>query len=248
MNKIILTKINSLFLATVLVAGAFAISSPLTVYGQQYEQDYQEYYESSYYPSEPPVMDDSQSVKPSQKANCDNNNVNINDIEQKQSQRQAIDSTLGGSADDGITGQELTSEEALDAITGTGDPLVNIDRNILNVCFNGNDNTLTGLFSANQGQTGTPMPPTITCEECFEEILGPVTLPILNEVLATGQLTITIGGEQITPRSLTELCEALQDATGFEIFNALSSFAGSITPDLVFCLGAAFGVDTTGVQ
>ena len=249
MNKIILTKkINACFLAIVLIAGTFAISSPLTVYGQQYEQDYQQDYESSYYPSEPPVMDDSQSVKPSQKANCDNNNVNINDIEQKQSQRQAIDSTLGGSADDGITGQELTSEEALDAITGTGDPLVNIDRNILNVCFNGNDNTLTGLFSANQGQTGTPVPPTITCEECFEEILGPVQLPILNEVLATGQLTITIGGEQITPRSLTELCEALQDATGFEIFNALQSFAGSITPDLVFCLGAAFGVDTTGVQ
>ena len=253
MSKILLTKKTSaIFLATVLVIGIIAISSPLTVYGQQYEQDYshnyQQDYESSYYPSEPPVMDDSQSVKPSQKANCDNKNVNINDIDQRQSQNQLVGSTLASGADEGITGQELTPEEALDAITGTGDPLVNIDRNILNVCFNGNDNTLTGLFSANQDQTGTPVPPTITCEECFEEILGPVTLPILNEVLATGQLTITIGGESITPRSLTELCEALQDATGFEIFNALSSFAGSITPDLVFCLGAAFGVDTTGVQ
>ena len=247
MSKIILTKINAGFLAIVLIVGTFAISSPLTVYGQQYEQDYQQDdYESSYYPSDPRMDDKSKSAKQFQKANCDNENINVNGIDQSQAQRQLIDNTLGGGADDGITGQ--SAEEALDAITGTGDPLVNIDRNILNVCFNGNDNTLTGLFSANQDQTGTPVPPTITCEECFEEILGPVTLPILNEVLATGQLTITIGGEQITPRSLTELCEALQDATGFEIFNALQSFAGSITPDLVFCLGAAFGVDTTGVQ
>ena len=66
--------------------------------------------------------------------------------------------------------------------------------------------------------------------------------------MAEGIITITIGGEPITPRSLTELCEALQDATGFEIFNALQSFAGSSIPNLVFCLGAAFGVDTTDVQ
>ena len=65
---------------------------------------------------------------------------------------------MASGADEGITGQELTPEEALDPITGTVDPLVNIDRNILNVCFNDNDNTLTGLFSANQGQTGV-IPP-----------------------------------------------------------------------------------------
>jgi hypothetical protein len=65
--------------------------------------------------------------------------------------------------------------------------------------------------------------------------------------LVTGQITITIGGEPITPRSLTELCEALQDATGFEIFNALQ-FIGSISPELVFCLGAAFGFDISSIQ
>ena len=152
-------KTISLFLAFILTAGTiFTLSPSYMIPGAQaflmdnkYEQDYG-------YPSDP-GMDDKSHSKQSQKANCDNKNVNFNDIKQKQSQRQAIDNTLGGSADDGITGQELTSEEALDAITGTGDPLVNIDRNILNVCFNGNDNTLTGLFSANQGQTGTPVTP-----------------------------------------------------------------------------------------
>ena len=219
LNKIILTKkINACFLAIVLIAGTFALSSPLTVYGQEYEQDYQEYYKTSYYPSEPPVMDDSQSVKPSQKANCDNNNVNINDIEQKQSQRQAIDSTLGGSADDGITGQELTSEEALNALTGNGDPLVNIDRNILNVCFNGNDNTLTGLFSANQGQTGT----TITCEECFEENLTPEQFAALNAILENQELFSSGNLGINTSLSLEKLCTIFTIFSEEEVSSAVN--------------------------
>jgi hypothetical protein len=86
LSKILSTKkINAIFLAIVLIARAFAISSPLTVYGQQYEQhylhNYQQDYESSYYPSEPPLMDDkSHSAKQFQKANYDNENVNVNDL------------------------------------------------------------------------------------------------------------------------------------------------------------------------
>ena len=102
---------------------------------------------------------------------------------------------MGGSADDGITGQQLTpEEEALDAITGTGDPLVNIDRNILNVCFNGNDNTLTGLFSANQGQTGTPVPP--TCEECFETFLIDAEIEQFGTSLA--EVCLALSSEEIS--------------------------------------------------
>ena len=229
MSKIISTKkINACFLAIVLIVGTFAISSPLTVYGQQYEQGY----ESSSYPSEPPVMDDSQSVKPSQKANCDNNNVNINDIEQKQSQRQAIDNTLASGANDGITGQELTSEEALNALTGNGDPLLNIDRNILNVCFNHNDNTLTGLFSANQGQVGTPVPQ--TCEECFETFLTDAEIEQFGTSLAEVCLALSseeISAEQFVSDLVAEVGVPLERAN-----------------DLVECLIEAGIEFTTGVS
>jgi hypothetical protein len=59
--------------------------------------------------------------------------------------------------------------------------------------------------------------------------------------LAEGIITITIGGEPISPRSVTELCEALQDATALEIFD-LRSITGPRTLNLIFCLGAAFGL------
>ena len=87
MSKILSTKkINSGFLAIVLVAGVFAISSPLTVYGQQYQQD--DY--ASYYPADPRMDDKSHSHKQSQKANCDNKNINVNDINQIQRQNLAV--------------------------------------------------------------------------------------------------------------------------------------------------------------
>ena len=159
MSKIILTKkTNAIFLAIVLVAGVFAISSPLTVYGQQYEQDYQQDYESSYYPSDP-RMDDKSHSKQSQRANCDNKNINVNDINQIQRQNQAVGNTIGTAA--ALNGESLAGEEALKALTGNGDPLFNIDRNIVNICINSNDNTLTGTFTPTQTQT-PPEPTTAT--------------------------------------------------------------------------------------
>jgi hypothetical protein len=132
LSKIILTKkTNVIFLAIVLVAGVFAISSPLTVYGQQYEQDYlhnyQQDYDSSYYPSDP-RMHDNHSAKPGQKANCDNENVNVNDLSQVQRQNQVVDSILDGADDASIAGQELSPEEAFAAINGNRDPLINAER------------------------------------------------------------------------------------------------------------------------
>jgi hypothetical protein len=171
LSKILLTKkINAIFLTIVLIAGAFAISSPLTVYGQQYQQDYslnyQQDYDSSYYHSSHPRMHDNHSAKPNQKANCDNENVNVNDLSQVQRQEQAIGNNVDDAAVDEATldGQQLTpEEEALNAITGNGDggskSLLNIERNIVNICINSNDNTLTGTFTSTQTQT-PPTPPT----------------------------------------------------------------------------------------
>ena len=214
MSKIILTKKTSaIFLATVLVAGMIVISFPFSAYAQQqYQQDYshnyQQDYDSSYYQSDP-RMDDKSHSKQSQRANCDNNNVNVNGIEQKQSQRQLVDSTLAGSTDDAaIAGQELTPEEAFAALNGNGDPLINAERNILNVCFNDNENSLTGEFTGEQGQTGGSTPPVTEdpCVLCFsphrtaiEAFLAGIVAPV---VVIPGILTITADIDTVE-----ELCD-----------------------------------------
>ena len=138
MSKIISTKKTSaIFLATVLVAGIIGISSSFTVYAQQYERDY----ESSYYPSDL-GMTDGQSGTQIQKAECDNKNNNENDLNQAQRQQGTVGSGGFNNGDDSLAGQDFTPEEALAALTGNGDgtsdPLLNIDRNIVNVCFNTN--------------------------------------------------------------------------------------------------------------
>jgi len=61
--------------------------------------------------------------------------------------------------------------------------------------------------------------------------------------LEAGQITIVIYGEEITPRSLTELCTALQDATPAEIFEIRFDVRSIV--DVLFCLGADFGFDVT---
>jgi hypothetical protein len=249
LSKIILTKkINAIFLAIVLVAGVFAISSPLTVYGQQYQQEDYEF--SSYYPSDPRMDYDSQSVKPSQKANCDNKNVNNNGIEQKQSQRQAIDSTLGGSADDGITGQELTSEEGLDAITGNGDggsqSLLNIERNIVNICINSNDNTLTGTFTSTQTQTVDECAEDV--EACFKQNLAEGNFELLSNALnSPAGITAEINGVDVTLKSFADICSALEGLTFAQLTEAISNILFEvniilITSGLAFCLAEVLGI------
>ena len=107
--------------------------------------------------------------KKGESANCDNTNVNLNDINQLQRQNQVVGNTIGTAAT--LNGESLTGNEALNALTGNGDGtggLLNLDRNIINICINSNDNTLTGTFTAEQSQ-----PPTEpqTCEECFQAFL-----------------------------------------------------------------------------
>ena len=121
-------KNSAIFLATVLVAGIIGISSPFAAFGDAY-----------------------------QSAKCDNTNVNINGIDQSQIQQQ--DQTQNQEETTELNGQELTPEEALNALTGNGngEPLLNIERNIVNVCINENDNELDAEFfpfqSQSQGQT-----------------------------------------------------------------------------------------------
>ncbi len=214
MSKIILTKrISAIFLVIVLIAGAFAISSPLTVYGQQYEQDYQQDYDSSYYQSDPRMNDDHHSDKKGQSANCDNTNVNLNDINQLQRQNQAVGNTIDTAAT--LNGESLTGEEALNAITGNGDPtggpLLNLDRNIINICINSNDNTLSGTFDASQGQDAGETG--VTCDGCFDRLTPTIQDAIDAFLLSTtGDITISATPNVVIPGSINtieQLCAFL---------------------------------------
>lgn len=94
--------------------------------------------------------------KHTKNAKCDNTNININGIDQEQIQRQGITNDLG-TEKSGLTGQQenLTpTEEEMNALNGNNgeEPLLNIDRNIVNVCINDNENELTSIFTGTHSQ------------------------------------------------------------------------------------------------
>ena len=219
MNKIILTKKTStILLAIVLVGGMIVISSPFSAYAQQ---QYQQDYESAYYPSDPEMAEDNQPVK-IQKANCDNENVNINGVVQAQTQEQTLGSGgfNPGAGDAALTGQDLTPEEAFAAINGNGDPLITAERNIVNICINSNDNTLTGTFTSTQTQT--PLPPCAEdVEACFAENLSDsVEFATLTAALENG-LDVVIEGEPLTLNSFEDICSALEGLTFEQLRQAI---------------------------
>jgi hypothetical protein len=200
---------SAMFIAAVLVAGTFAMVSPLTVYAQQYGQD-------SYYPSDPGMNDKSHSKI--QKADCDNKNINVNGVDLTQRQ-DLVDNTLAGSADDAsVAGQELSPEEAFAAISGSGDPLINAERNIVNVCINDNDNDIRNTVTATQTQPGTgggaeTSPCGEAIENCFRTALTADQFAALEAELAAGTLTVTIGGVTVTFDSFEEICIFLKGLT-----------------------------------
>jgi len=123
------------------VAGVIAISSPFTPFAQN--------------------------VEGQQTGFCENSNVNLNDVTQLQSQRQQIDSNvkeapeLNAQSLPQLSAQQLPPEDILGAIFGDGtviEALLNSTSNIVNVCFNVNNNDLGGptfTGGAGQAQTGT---------------------------------------------------------------------------------------------
>ena len=123
------------------MAGVIAISSPFTPFAQN--------------------------VEGQQTGFCENSNVNLNDVTQLQSQRQQIDSNvkeapeLNAQSLPQLSAQQLPPEDILGAIFGDGtviEALLNSTSNIVNVCFNVNNNDLGGptfTGGAGQAQTGT---------------------------------------------------------------------------------------------
>ncbi len=102
-----LQKNSAMLLATILVAGIIGISFPIAVFAQGYDG----------YKSE---IRDGKSHSMKQIADCKLLNVNINSITQEQTQ---------------LNGQELTPEEISNVLNGNGEPLVDINRNVVNICF-----------------------------------------------------------------------------------------------------------------
>ena len=156
------------------------------------------------------MAEDNQPVK-IQKANCDNENVNINGVVQAQTQEQTLGSGgfNPGAGDAALTGQDLTPEEAFAAINDNGDPLITAERNILNVCFNDNDNELNGDFTGTQTQT----PQEEECILCFtnEFITGPIE--ITEDFIMLFERTFDtdidlVAGEELT---LLELCRLFEE-------------------------------------
>ena len=116
-----------------------------------------------------------QNVEGQQTGFCENRNVNLNDVTQLQSQRQQIDSNvkeapelsaqglpqLSAQGLPQLSAQQIAPGDALSAIFGDGivlEALLNTTSNIVNVCFNINNNDLGGptfTGGAGQAQTGT---------------------------------------------------------------------------------------------
>jgi hypothetical protein len=217
LSKIVLIKgTSAIFLVTVLLAGIFGIgilSSPLlTAYGQTY-----------------------------QNAKCDNTNVNINGIGQTQIQTQdTTDNVLDENT--GLTGQqqELSPEEELEALNtlignGNGEPLLNIDRNIVNLCINDNDNELVGIFTGTQSQSQKPIEPCVICflnADIVDEIELTLQLPGFIILELPAGVDLVIGADVLT---IEQLCRLLEDHTPQLTVDQL--------PLLLDVLGVDVGVD-----
>jgi hypothetical protein len=213
LNKIISKKTTSaIFLATVLVLGTIAVSSPsfMTRANAQadsyYEMDnrYDSYepteytdnnsYEPTEYPSyKPEYPSDNRDYKSKKdssntivkKVKCNNINSNNN----------GVNVNLGLPNNDALVEAQAADNEG-QATTANG--WGNDERNKQNgndfkfVCINNNDNENNIIET-----TPEPIPPdTITCEECFTENLTPEQLAGLNSFLE-GRQPVTVDGFDI---------------------------------------------------
>ena len=151
-------KNSAIFLATVLITGIIGIYSPFAASAQEYDG-----YDKEYKKDDPYKMKEEKkygSGGPAYlSAKCDNTNVNINGIDQTQIQQQDQTNNLEEEATE-LNGQEMTPEEALNALNGNGngEPLLNLERNIVNVCINENDNELDAEFFPFQQQQQQQQP------------------------------------------------------------------------------------------
>lgn len=101
----------------------------------------------------------------------------------------------------------------MNALNGNnGEPLLNIDRNIVNVCINDNENELTSIFTGTQSQEQEPIKPWVICflnGDIIDEIEFTLQLPGFIELELPG-VDLIIGADVLT---IEQLCRVLENHT-----------------------------------
>jgi hypothetical protein len=194
------TKISAAFLATVLVAGIIALSSPSFMVGAQADP----YYGMDSYKKKSNAKD--VSVK---NVKCNNINVNVNGLELNTTQVPFLGKLLGSEAhgDESERGSGSYGSGGSYASDGSyGDKRSGSGGDFKFVCINNNDNTVTGGNVSAPTPTPTPTPVENECEECFDNLTVDLRV-ILRDALEDG---FTIGPLVIAAGSTIEdLCEEL---------------------------------------
>jgi hypothetical protein len=116
-----------------------------------------------------------------------------------------------------LTGQQenLTpAVEQMNALNGNNgeEPLLNIDRNIVNVCINDNENELSGIFTGTQSQEQELIEPCVICflnADIVDEIEFTLHLPGFIELKLPG-VDLIIGADVLT---IEQLCRVLENHT-----------------------------------
>ena len=159
-------KMYAVFLAAGLMIGVGiigGISSPSFIaFAQMYEEyEYEEDEYDLYGQDDLNKGKDGKSNTVKYIANCDLSLTNINGLDQEAIVKVPTTSNNNINTEPVLNGQQLTPEEALNAlagnsngngaINGNGEPLINLDKNIVNVCLAFNHNEVTsGDFTATQ--------------------------------------------------------------------------------------------------
>jgi hypothetical protein len=201
LNKIISTKKTSaIFLATILVLGTFALSSPSFMAGAQADTYYgMDSYDKSYGKDNSYKSKDSNSVS-IKKIKCNNINVNVNGLEIDGLPPALSTLLTDGEADEGERGSSYYGSASGGSY---GDGQSGSDKDFKFICINNNNNTVIGIDEDGVGVTPPPPPgPTITCEECFTTNLNETQLDSLLSILPA-----------IEFENLESFCEFLSNST-----------------------------------
>jgi hypothetical protein len=170
-NSTVSIKISAAFLATVLVVGIIAISSPSFMVGAQAAPGYG----MDSYDKKSNGKD--VSIK---KVKCNNINVNVNGVVLNTTSVPFLSDLLGSGAyaDEGDSGASSYGSGGSYGSDGSyGDKKSGSDKSFKFICINNNNNTV-----------GVPPVPVDECESCFDEVT--LTFPITVILPPLGTITI----------------------------------------------------------
>ena len=251
MSKILLTKKTSaIFLATVLVAGMIALSSPSFMTGAQaflMDNNYEPDYGTNSYEDKQSYGKDNSYYKSKHSSNVKCNNINVNVNGFNGIQVGTLPTALNGlatdeaqAADEGEIGaSSIGSGGGSDGGRPSGS-----DSDSRFVCIKNNNNVVEAPAVEDE------CPEAEDIEACFEEFIPEAQFPAFVAALESG-ITAEINGQVITLRSFDDICLAFEGLTSIE---QLRVAVGNILDDvpevdvnedfnlLVNCIAEAVGI------